>query len=382
MTTMNKRAVSLLDLPAQQKPLRAQLLKAIARVIDSGHYIMGPEVETFEKNVAAYCGAKHAVGVSSGSDALLVALMALGIGPGDEVVTSAYSFFATAGAISRVGAIPVFVDIDPETFNATAASIERVITPNTRAILPVHLFGLCAEMDPILRDARKRGIAVVEDAAQAIGALGRDGKSAGAAGQFGCLSFFPTKNLGGLGDAGMVLTNDDKLAAKARIMRSHGAEPKYYHHVIGGNFRIDALQAAALDVLLPKLEGWTKKRIQNADNYRKLFADAKIPDVILPPAPNLSGGAKTRHIYNQFVIRVPRRDELRRALAEQGIGSEVYYPVPLHLQECFKDLGFREGDFPEAERAAAESLAIPIHPMLTPADQKTVVDAIAAFYAA
>jgi dTDP-4-amino-4,6-dideoxygalactose transaminase len=368
--------VPLLDLSAQNGPLRDDILAAIARVADSQRFIMGPEVEALERELASMIGAKHAIGVSSGTDALLLSMMALEIGPRDEVITPTFSFFATAGCVARLGATPILVDIDPVTFSVNIASVERALTPRTRAIIPVHLFGLCADMDPLIDLASKRGIAVIEDAAQAIGA--RYGKrQAGAIGTFGCFSFFPSKNLGAFGDAGLVTTNDDELAARARMLRNHGAEPKYYHKYIGGNFRLDALQAAILRVKAPHLAAWTDARRRNAERYERLFRKAKLDDVLtLPHTPR-----ERQHIFNQYVVRAPRRDALRAHLDAAGVGTEVYYPVPFHLQECFASLDYRAGDFPQAEAAAAEVLALPIYGELTPEQQTYVVDRIAEFYA-
>ncbi len=369
--------VPLLDLEAHHRPLRQEILTAIGRVLDSNCFILGPEVARLEERVAAYCGCAHAVGVSSGTDALLVALMALGIGSGDEVITTPYSFFATAGAIARLGARPVFVDIDPATYNIDPARIDRAITPRTKAILPVHLFGQCADMDPIMSLSKTYGIPVVEDAAQAIGAQYRDGRRAGTIGAMGCLSFFPSKNLGALGDGGMVLTNDTELAEKVRILRSHGSKPKYYHKFIGGNFRLDAIQAAIVNVKLNHLEGWSAARRANASRYRRLFQESDLIQngFVSPPAE----ACETRHIYNQFVVRVRSRDQLLKYLGERGIGAEVYYPLPLHLQECFAALAYRKGDMPEAELAASETLALPIYPEVT-AQQHQVVDMVREFY--
>jgi dTDP-4-amino-4,6-dideoxygalactose transaminase len=364
-------AVPLLDLQAQYRPLRDEILAAIARVCDSQRFILGPEVDALEAELAATIGVGHAVAVSSGTDALLLALMALGVTAGDEVVTPVYSFFATAGTIARLGARPVFVDIDAATYNIDATQVRLAITPRTKAILPVHLFGLAAEMDPVLEAAARAGIPVVEDAAQAIGA--RYGQQpVGGLGAFGCFSFFPSKNLGAFGDAGLVTSNDATLAARARLLRTHGMEPKYYHHAIGGNFRMDALQAAVLRVKAPHLARWTEARRANADRYRALFAAAGLLDRVgLPVEP-----AGRHHVFNQFVIRAPRRDALRARLAEASIGTEIYYPVPFHLQPCFAYLGHRAGDFPVAERAAAESLALPIYGELTADQQQAVVAAI------
>jgi dTDP-4-amino-4,6-dideoxygalactose transaminase len=374
--TRARMAVPLLDLQAQYAPLREKILAAIARVADDQRFILGPEVEALERELASLIGVRHAIGVSSGTDALIVAMMALGIGPGDEVVTPTYSFFATAGCVSRLGAAPAFVDIDPVTFNLDPAAVERAITPRTRAIVPVHLFGLCADMDPILAIARQHGVAVIEDAAQAIGARFR-GRRAGAMGRIGCFSFFPSKNLGAFGDGGLVTTDDDALAARMRLLRTHGAEQKYFHKVVGGNFRLDAIQAAVLRVKLPHLSEWTEARRRNADRYRVLFRQAGLDGVVtLPVEPD-----GRSHIYNQFVIRAPRRDQLRAHLMSAQIGTEIYYPVPFHLQACFASLGRRRGDFPESERAADETVALPIYGELTEAQQRYVVESLAAFYA-
>ena len=367
----------LLDLTAQNDPLRAETLAAIARVVDSQRFIGGPELESLERELAQMIGVRHALGVSSGTDALLVAMMALGIGPGDEVITPTFSFFATAGCVSRLGAVPKLVDIDPVTFNVNVHAVERAITPRTRAIIPVHLFGLCADMDPLIDIARRRNIAIIEDAAQAIGSRYGD-RQAGTMGTFGCFSFFPSKNLGAFGDAGLVTTNDEGLAGRVRMLRNHGAEPKYYHKYIGGNFRLDALQAAVLRVKLPHLSAWTEFRRRNAARYDSLFEAAKLDEVLtLPYEP-----ANRYHIFNQYVIRAPKRDALRSHLDASGIGNEVYYPVPFHLQECFASLGYRQGEFPEAESAASDVLAIPIYGELTEEQQSHVVGRIAAFYGA
>jgi len=320
---------------------------------------------------------KHAVAVSSGTDAILLALMALGIGPGDEVVTTTYSFFATAGCIARVGAKPVLVDIDPVTYNIDTSAVEAAITPRTRAIMPVHLYGLSADMDPILRAAEKAGVAIVEDAAQAIGSV-YHGKPAGGMGQFGCFSFFPSKNLGAFGDAGLVTTNDASLAKRAELLRMHGMEPKYYHQLVGGNFRMDALQAAVLRVKAPHLAAWTEARRLNAKRYATLFREAGLLDrLVLPVEP-----PGLHHIYNQFVIRVPHRDDLKAFLDDRGIGNEIYYPVPFHLQQCFADLGYVRGTFPHAERAASQTIAIPIYSEISIEQQQAVVSAIAEFIGA
>ncbi len=366
--------VPLLDLDAQYRPLREPLLAAITRVCDSQRFIMGPEIDALERELAAMLGIRHAIAVSSGTDALLLALMTLDIGPGDEVVTTPYSFFATAGCVVRVGARPVMVDIDPATFNIDPALAAAAITPRTRAIMPVHLFGLGADLDPIMEAANRAGVPVVEDAAQAIGSTYKS-RPLGGIGALGCFSFFPSKNLGAFGDAGLLTTNDEKLADKARLLRTHGMKPKYYHHLVGGNFRMDAVQAAVLRVKAPHLDGWTEGRRRSAARYRALFREAALDGAIGLPVEPLD----RRHIFNQFVIRTPERDGLKRHLDERGIGNAIYYPVPFHLQPCFANLGYRRGDFPHAERAANESLAIPIYGELTEAQQRTVVTAIAQF---
>jgi dTDP-4-amino-4,6-dideoxygalactose transaminase len=366
--------VPLLDLQAQYKPLRAEILAAIERVCDSQRFIMGPEITALEQEMTAMLGVRHAVAVSSGTDALLLALMALDIKAGDEVVTPTYSFFATAGAVARLGATPVLVDIDDATFNMDPAKLAAAITPKTKAIIPVHLFGQSAEMGPILEVAAASGIPVVEDAAQAIGASYKS-HPAGGLGAFGCFSFFPSKNLGAFGDAGLLTTNDEALAKKARLLRTHGMEPRYYHHLVGANFRMDALQAAILRVKAPHLAGWTERRRQNADRYRALFRDAGLSDRVTLPVE----AAGRRHIYNQFVIRVADRDGLKTHLDAARIGTEIYYPVPFHQQPCFAYLGHRTGDFPRAERAAQDSLAIPIYSELTQAQQERVVSEVAQF---
>jgi dTDP-4-amino-4,6-dideoxygalactose transaminase len=367
--------VPLLDLKAQYTPLRPQLLDAITRVCDSQRFIMGPEVEGLERELEAYLGVHHAIGMSSGTDALLAALMALGIGAGDEVITSTYSFFATAGCVARVGAKPVLVDIQADTFNIDPDQAIAAMTPRTRAIVPVHLFGQSADLMPILNATTKANVPIIEDAAQAIGATYWD-HAVGTFGAIAAFSFFPSKNLGGFGDGGVVTTNDPSLARQLRLVRNHGMEPKYYHHLVGGNFRLDALQAAVLRVKLPHLATWTAARQRNAARYRALFDNAGILDAVRLPVE----ASQRSHIYNQFVIRVPKRDALKQHLDQQGIGTEVYYPVPFHLQECFASLGYKTGAFPEAERAANDSIALPIYPELTEGQQAAVVDAIKAFY--
>jgi len=366
--------IPLLDLKAQYSTIRSEIGEAIERVVESQHFILGPEVEGLEQEIAAFCNARFAVGVSSGTDALLAALMAIGKGPGDEVITTTYSFFATAGVIARLGARPVFVDIDPKTFNLDSSEVGQKITSRTRAVMPVHLFGRCTAMDPIMEIVKGKGIYVIEDAAQAIGARNDKGRQAGTIGDIGCFSFFPSKNLGAFGDAGMVVTNDDHLAETLRVMRVHGAKPKYHHSLVGGNFRLDALQAAILRVKLKHLTRWTEMRRNHASRYRALFEEVGLLKGV--SLPEDSAG----HIYNQFVARFPDRNRLQRFLREKGIETEVYYPVPLHQQECFRQLGYQSGDFPEAESAARESLALPIYPELTEEQQRYVVEQIGKFY--
>lgn len=368
--------VPLVDLQAQYGPLRHELLAAVTRVCDSQRFILGPEVEALERELAALVGARCAVGVSSGTDALLVTLMALGVGPGDEVVTTAYSFFATAGSIARLGARPVFVDIDPRTFNLDPAAVEAAVSPRTKAILPVHLFGLSADLDPMLAVARRTGAVVVEDAAQALGARYK-GRSVGTLGAAGCVSFFPTKNLGAFGDGGLVLTDDEGLADRVRRLRAHGAQTKYVHELLGGNFRLDALQAAVLRVKAVHVPRWIAARREKAAAYHRWFEEAGLVDgrVRLPIEP-----PGYTHVYHQFVVRVARRDALRAHLSAHGIETAVYYPVPLHLQPCFAGLGYRPGQCPRAEEAARDSLALPLYPELSDAQQQYVVDKIAEFY--
>jgi len=366
--------VPLLDLTAQYKTIRWEVRTAIDRVCESQAFILGPEVTACEHEIATFCGVAHAVGVSSGTDALLIALMAAGVGSGDEVITSPFTFFATAGVIARLGARPVFVDIETDSFNIDPEQVEARIGARTKAILPVHLFGRCANMEALGDIARRHGLALIEDAAQAIGAKDEQGRSAGSTGDIGCLSFFPSKNLGAFGDAGMVLTSQPKLAEMLRILRVHGGKPKYYHKQIGGNFRLDALQAAVLRVKLRYLPLWTAARRQNARRYRELFAHAGLARHLAVPA-DVPG-----HIYNQFVIRCAERDALQAFLRGQEIETEIYYPVPLHLQECFADLGYRAGQFPRAEAAARQVLALPIYPELGQEQQGYVVDQICAFY--
>lgn len=368
--------VPLLDLKPQYEQIRAEVEPMVLEVCRSQAFILGPKVQACEAAVAAYCGAAHGVGMSSGSDALIVALMAEGIGAGDEVITTPYTFFATVGAIARLGAKTVFVDIDPVTFNLDGSKIEAAVTPKTKAIIPVHLYGQMADMDAVMVVAKKHDLAVIEDAAQAIGAEWK-GRRAGSIGDYGCFSFFPSKNLGCFGDGGMLTMQDAAKAKRSVILRNHGSEPKYYHREIGGNFRLDALQAAVVSIKLPYLDGWTAARQANAARYAKLFAQT---DVVTSGKVKLPEAKTNRHIYNQFIIRAERRDGLLAHLRSRDIGTEIYYPVPLHLQECFRSLGHREGDFPESERAAKETLALPIYPDLTAEMAEWVVGSIAEFY--
>jgi dTDP-4-amino-4,6-dideoxygalactose transaminase len=383
--------VPLLDLKPQYHALKAEIDAAILRVCATQAFILGPEVIELERRVAEYSHARFGIGVSSGTDALLIALMALDIAHGDEVITSPFTFFATAGTIARVGARPVFVDIDPQTFNISPTGVEEFLechceTRNgslvnrrtggrIRALMPVHLYGQSADMDPLLELAQRFGLHLIEDAAQAIGSECPPGRRVGALGLIGCLSFFPTKNLGAFGDAGMCTTNDPAVAERLRILRVHGGSPKYYHSRIGGNFRLDELQAAVLNVKLSHLDDWTRRRQENAAYYDCAFEAAKAPGLTTPMARH-----GYRHIYNQYVIRVPHRDQLRKYLADFGVGTEIYYPVPLHLQECFAYLGHGAGDFPESERAALETLALPIYPELSSAQLEHVVDSVLGFF--
>ena len=360
--------IPLLDLQAQYRPLRDELLAALTRVCDSQHFILGPEVEALEAELARTLDVRHAIGVSSGTDALLAALMALDVKPGDEIITSAYSFFATGSCATRLGARPVFVDIEPDTFAVNPDAVAAAVTPRTRAIIPVHLFGLCADMDPLLEIANRAGVALIEDACQAIGATYRD-RQAGSMGTMGCFSFFPSKNLGAFGDGGLVTTNDDGLAAKVRLLRNHGAQPKYYHARVGGNFRLDAIQAAVLRVKLPHLTRWSEMRRVNADRYDRLFSERNLETSVRLPVRK----ADRTHIFNQYVVRIEDRDRVRAELTRLGVGTEVYYPVPLHLQQCFADLGGIPGSCPVAEAAARDSLALPIYGELTLDDQAAVV---------
>ena len=390
----DKIQVPLLDLKPQYRALKAEIDAAIEQVCDSQAFILGPGVRELEASVAAYSGCRHGIGMSSGTDALLAALMALDIGPGCGVLTTPYTFFATAGTIARAGARPIFVDIDPGTFNLDAAQLAAVLQRDctasseglrhrtsgviVKAIMPVHLYGQMVDMNPLMQLAKQHGLRVIEDAAQSIGSADGEGRRACSIGDIGCLSFFPTKNLGAFGDAGMCVTNDEALAKRLAMIRVHGMEPKYYHQLVGGNFRIDELQAVVLNIKLKHLDDWTRRRQENACFYYGAFDRAGLKSVVtLPPA--LPG---VRHIYNQFIIRAPRRDALKAHLTEAGVGSEIYYPVPLHLQECFADLGHHKGDFPESELAALETLALPIFPELSEVQLQYVVDTIARFYGA
>ena len=374
-TTMTKSAPSqsaipLLDLKAQYDSIRDEIRSAIDVVCESQRFIGGPEVVACEEEIARYSDCRFAIGMTSGTDALLCGMMALGIGPGDEVIVPSFTFFATAGCVSRLGAKPVFVDVDPDTFDTTARHVERAMTSRTKLIIPVHLFGQCAEMGAILELAKSRKIPVMEDAAQSIGAS-QNGKKAGSMGLCGTLSFFPSKNLGAFGDAGMIVTNDEAFADRCRMFREHGAKPKYHHKWIGGNFRLDAIQAAVIRVKLRHLDGWSRKRAENAKRYDSLLAGSSIKTPKIAPG-NVS-------IYNQYVIRSTRRDALLEHLKSSGIGTEVYYPVPLHLQECFAHLGGKRGDLVHCEQAASEVLAIPIYPELTTLMQERVAKTILDF---
>lgn len=369
--------VPLLDLKIQNDALRPEVDAAIKKVLDSNGFILGSEVSELEKELAAYCNTRFAIGCASGTDALLLALMALEVGDGDEVITTPYSFFATASSVTRLGAKPVFVDIDPETYNLDVAQVAAKITEKTKAIQPVHLYGQCAEMNLLREVAAKYNVPLVEDAAQAIGSE-EAGKRAGEMSEIGCFSFYPSKNLGAMGDAGFMTTDDEALAKKLFALRVHGSFERYYHKWVGLNSRLDAMQAAILRVKLPYLDGWTAARQCNAATYRQLFTAAGLTEAITLPKER----ANVRHIYNQFVVRVAnKRDELRNFLTENGIGTDIYYPVSLHLQECFEYLGYNAGDFPESERASRETLALPIYPELNEEQQTYVVAKIAEFVA-
>ena len=389
--------VPLLDLKPQYNSLKKELNEALLRVAESQYFILGPEVEKMEKDFCSYLKCEHATGVSSGTDALLVALMAIDIKPGDEVIVPAYSFFATAGVVTRLNAIPVFADIDPVTFNINPADFEKKISSKTKAVIPVHLYGQSCDMDAVMEIAKKNNIKVIEDAAQAIGVQFKDGRYAGTIGDIGCFSFFPSKNLGCFGDGGLVTTNNSELADKLRILRVHGGHPKYYHKIIGGNFRLDAIQAAVISVKLPHLNSWSAARRKNVQLYNKFFIDAKLAEetgrisfdsknkVLIPKAVykseirNPKSPIVNYHIYNQYIIRTERRDEVRGFLSKNNIGTEIYYPVPFHLQECFAYLGYKKGNFPLSENAAGTSIALPIYPELTEEQIKYVVGKLREF---
>ncbi len=376
MATTTVRNIPLLDLVAQHRSIREEMLRELTRVVDSQKFILGEEVQALESSIAGYTQSRFAIGCASGSDALFLALLGLNIGPGDEVLTTPYTFFATVGAIVRAGAKPVFIDIDPDTFNMDPAEVAGALNahPNVKAIIPIHLFGCCADMDPILSAAREAGIAVIEDAAQAIGAE-YNGRRAGTLANVACFSFFPSKNLGGYGDGGMLTTNDPELADRLRMLRVHGTKKKYIHDYVGINSRLDALQAAVLRVKFRYLDSWTRGRQENAARYRELLAP--LPAVLTPEEPSTC----TRHVYNQFVIRCQRRNELQAHLKNFGIGTEVYYPVPMHVQKCFEDLGYKQGDFPVSEACADDSLALPVHSDLPEDDLSYICKCISEFYA-
>ena len=387
----NKMKVPLLDLKPQYNSLKKELDEAVLRIAESQYFILGPEVETMEKNLCDYLKCEYSIGVSSGTDALLAALMAIDIKPGDEVIVPAYSFFATAGVVVRLNAKPVFTDVDPVTFNIDPLDLENKITSRTKAIIPVHLFGQSSDMKPIMQIASKYKIKVIEDAAQAIGVQYKDGKFVGTIGDIGCFSFFPSKNLGCFGDGGLVTTNNEELAYKMKILRVHGGESKYYHKIIGGNFRLDALQAAIINVKLPHLDSWSEARRRNAQLYNNLFISSGLSEasgkvkfdeknkVLLPQAVNKSLGVKNYHIYNQYIIRIENRNELKEFLTQNNIGNEIYYPLPFHLQECFAYHGYNKGDFPVAEDLANTTLALPIYPELVKEQIEYVVKKINEF---
>ena len=367
--------VPLLDLQAQYASLRDGVQQAVDRVFNSQRFVLGDEVRQLETSIAEYCQTKHAVGCASGSDALLLALMALDVKAGDEVITTPFSFFATAAAIARLGARPVFVDIDPRTYNIDVSRVADAITPRTKVIMPVHLYGQCAQMDPLLDLGERRGIAVVEDAAQAIGATDK-GRRAGSMGLIGCFSFYPTKNLGGAGDGGILTTNDDQIAVRLRRLRTHGGANEYEHQEIGINSRLDELQAAVLRVKFPSLDKWSEERSRKAAFYSQLLNEADLSFPLITPQVRADG----RHIFHQYVVRVPgNRDALMEHLQARGVGTKVYYPIPLHRQECFAYLGYKEGDFPESESAARETFALPVYPELSREQQVYVVEAIKSF---
>jgi dTDP-4-amino-4,6-dideoxygalactose transaminase len=392
--------VPLLDLSQQHAALAEPIHAEIAAVLSTQNFILGPKVEAFEAAIAQYCGSPHAIGVSSGTDALLAVFMAMGLGPGDAVITSDYSFFATGGCVARVGATPVFIDIDPVTYNLSAPALERYLTETcqreddgsvrtakgekVRAVVPVHLYGLCSDMEAVMEIASRFSLDVIEDAAQALGAEYRfhgTRAKAGTMGSAGTFSFYPSKNLGAAGDAGMIVCQDDELANRLRHCRQHGMEPRYYHHFIGGNFRLDEIQAAVLGVKLPHLDEWSAARRRVADHYRAEFSRLGLTErITLPTEPYRGHGLTNHHIYHQYVIRTSQRDALREHLSSKEIGTAIYYPLGLHEQECFRYLGYRAGDCPEAERAARETLALPIYPELSPEALRYVVESIAEFF--
>jgi dTDP-4-amino-4,6-dideoxygalactose transaminase len=362
--------VPLLDLKAQFRSIEKEIRAAIERVLDTQHFIMGPEVTGLESEVAAFVGCAHGIGVSSGTDAILCALMALGVGPGDEVIVPTFTFFSTAGCVSRLRAKPVFADIEPDTYNIDVKTLPQLITKKTKAIMPVHLFGACADMDAIMDMVKGTNIAVIEDAAQALSSKYK-GKRAGSLGHIGCFSFFPSKNLGGFGDGGMITTNDADLAEKCRLIRTHGSKPKYYHKMVGANFRLDAIQAAVLRAKLPRLDAWSAARRRNAAKYDKLLAGGPVKTPVVREFNEM--------IYNQYCVRSTKRDALQQHLKQKEIGTEIYYPVPLHVQECFADLGYKPGSLPVSEEAAKQVLALPIYPELTGEQIKYVAESIRAF---
>jgi dTDP-4-amino-4,6-dideoxygalactose transaminase len=370
-------SVPLLDIVQGNQPDRDEIIEALARVVDSGRFLFGPDVTALEAEIARRCQVPHGIGCASGSDALLLALLALDIGPGDEVLVPSFTFFATASCVWRLGATPVFVDIDRQTFNIDVGAAEAAVTTSTRAIIPVHLFGQCAEMDRIGQLAERHGLHVIEDAAQAIGAA-FDGRPAGGWGDVGCFSFYPTKNLGGMGDGGMLTARTDALAERLRLFAAHGMQPRYYHQVVGINSRLDTFQAAALNVKIKHLDQWTRQRQENAARYASLFEEARLDSAVQLPTTD----ARCHHVWNQYTIRVPegRRDAIREHLGQCGVGSEIYYPIPLHRQQCFTALGYSDGSLPETERAAREVLSLPISPELTESQQAHVVGSIKAFY--
>jgi len=374
--------VPLLDLKAQYASIKEEIRTAVDDVFDSQYFILGPKVKELEQEIARYSEISYALGVSSGTDALLISLMALGIEPGDEIITTPFTFFSTAGVISRLNATPKFVDIDPDTFNMDPEKLESAITHRTKAVIPVHLFGQCADMDPILEVSSKYGLPVIEDAAQSIGAQYKHRK-AGSMAEFGVFSFFPSKNLGGAGDGGMVITRESALYDKLQVLRVHGARSKYYHKIVGGNFRLDSLQAAVLLVKLKYLDSWSEKRRKNAALYNRLFAQSGLIErgiIKTPVEAYKDSGDRNHHIYNQYTLRTRSRDKLQEYLKEQGVSTAIYYPLPLHLQECFKDLGYLKGDFPEAEKASGSVISLPVYPELTDEQQEYIVEKISGFF--